>query len=106
MKSGKVGSELAELVGFLEQYVVHHFEAEERLMALHGWPQLVAHHSVHQAFIEEFQQFKREFDLAGTNTSLVVRLSTFVTSWLSSHIAGADRAFGRSINAKTRPIPG
>jgi hemerythrin len=104
MKAGKVQDELKVLIAFLEDYVVQHFAAEERLMETRGWPHLAAHRDEHLKFKAEFARLKNEFYQDGSSTRLVIEISTFVTTWLGRHIAGPDRAFGRGFFV--RPIPG
>lgn len=40
---GKGGEEVLRLISFLDDYVVKHFTAEERIMRQHGYPDYLEH---------------------------------------------------------------
>lgn len=104
MKAGRAREELEALVAFLEEYVVHHFEAEEALMRSNAWGHVEAHVAEHQKFTADFRVFRARFASSGFTTGLVVDLATFVTGWLGRHIAGPDRAFGRSLAGRAGTV--
>jgi hemerythrin len=73
-------------IGQLKTYVRDHFEAEESLMRIHGYPRLPAH-------IAEHTKFKNrlfEFIMQNTRRDNTVEMVAFLTDWLSSHVAGLD----------------
>ena len=42
--------EVGQMLTFLGDYVVHHFSAEERMMAAAAYPELAAHQAEHRRF--------------------------------------------------------
>jgi hemerythrin len=85
--------EVAQTLTFLGDYVVHHFSAEERMMADAAYPELEAHQAEHARFVQEFGILYREFKSEGPTTLFIIRVGNRVTGWLREHIYRTDRSF-------------
>lgn len=94
-RAGRSAAEVGRLLGFLEDYVVTHFGAEEGLMEARGYPELAAHRAEHARFADDLAALLREFLDDGATTLLVVHVNARVTAWLREHIYRADQALGR-----------
>ena len=82
---------------FLEKYVVEHFGTEERLHEETYYSEAEAHMNVHNAFIETFQDFKREYAAKGEQEHLLMllKLTKILADWLREHITGMDFRFAK-----------
>jgi hemerythrin len=85
--------EVGQMLTFLGDYVVHHFSAEERMMALADYPEQEAHRAEHARFVQEFTILYREFKAEGPTTLFIIRVGNRVTNWLREHIYRTDRSF-------------
>lgn len=90
--SGANTERLEQLLNELAEYTVYHFDTEERLMAAHGYPDLIEHRASHQTLLAQVGQFRADF--AAGNSKLTARLFLFLRTWLNGHIRGTDRAYG------------
>lgn len=103
-------SELHSIIEFLDDYVVRHFETEEKCMKEMGYPFLQLEIDQHRRFSRYFEAFKEEIrkDLDVHRTFLVFRAQILVIDWLANHTMKLDRHFGRFIAMvnSSRGIPG
>jgi hemerythrin len=98
-RSGKSADEVGRLLGYLGEYVVEHFGAEEALMKARRYPGLADHQAEHERFSVEFSALLREYLADGATLLLIVRVNARVTAWLREHIYRTDRAFGAFLAA-------
>ena len=83
--------EVGQTLTFLGDYVVHHFAAEERMMAVADYPEIEAHRAEHARFVQEFGLLYQEFKAEGPTTLFIIRVGNRVTGWLREHIYRTDR---------------
>jgi hemerythrin len=96
--AGKAGcgrAEAASMLEFLEQYVVEHFDTEERWMHASAYPECTAHKHQHDAFKRELRKLGELFRAGGATLVLVIRLNRTACGWLTDHVRKSDKAFGR-----------
>ncbi len=86
-------AEVGRLLTFLGDYVVGHFEAEERLMNDSGYPEISPHRSEHQHFVAEYSRLYEDYRTDGPGPDFVVKFGNRVTAWLCEHICRTDRRF-------------
>lgn len=89
MYAGQGRNVLEKTLNALLAYTETHFHTEERLMALHDYPEQTEHRRVHQRMREHVATLKARFD-AGHLTS-PVQISNFLKNWLSKHILETDK---------------
>jgi hemerythrin len=89
LNRGAIVQEVIKLVSFLEQYVLVHFKAEEKLMATRGYPELTRHQLLHQEFIREFNDIRDKLAKA-PSTALGLRMNNLMSGWLVKHIGSED----------------
>lgn len=83
-----------ELLGFLEEYVVTHFNEEEALMAAQGYPGYHEHRDQHRSFCDKLGGLKKILEEEGSSVHLVVATNEAVLQWLIGHIRKVDAALG------------
>jgi hemerythrin len=92
-------TEVGRLLTFLGDYVVHHFEAEERIMAEAGYPEAPTHHDEHQRFVAEYARLFQDYRADGAGPVFVIKFGNRVTAWLCEHICRTDRRLVDYLNA-------
>ncbi len=92
--------EVLPLLAYLDEYVVHHFEGEERLMRELQYPGLDAHAKVHAEFRESFRQIVRDFRRTGPTALVALTVHNWLSDWLRQHLAGVDLELGRFLAAR------
>jgi hemerythrin len=98
MNKGNGKEEVRKVIGFLEGYVVKHFNTEEEFMTRYGYLNYAAHKSEHLIFVREFTGMKRELE-NGVTASAVLKIHRRVADWLIDHVAGTDKAMGAFVNS-------
>lgn len=90
--AGAPEARVLETLGFLGDYVLEHFAAEEALMARLADPGAAAHAAEHARFRARHSALARTFATAGASrlTAEIVRCD--VLAWLAGHVAGTDLA--------------
>ena len=88
---------LGEMLDFLIEYTVEHFEYEEKLMAEYDYPEYKKHKKLHDNFKITVIELKKEFDNSGASDELNKNLSITVIKWLIGHIKFEDFKISRYI---------
>jgi hemerythrin-like metal-binding protein len=91
MSAGQGKTVLAKTLDRLVQYTASHFAHEERLMAVHGYPDLAAHKAQHDALKTKVLQFQADFERE--HVAMTTQLFQFLNDWLVVHIQGTDRKY-------------
>jgi hemerythrin len=100
IRSGRSREEVGKTLLFLEDYTVQHFGAEETQMIVRAYPGFADHKKEHEGFIAELQALKAEHQRDGPTASLIIRVNTYLTGWLRSHIFRTDRALVAFLTAR------
>ncbi|MCL1791257.1 MAG: bacteriohemerythrin [Peptococcaceae bacterium] len=87
--------DMKSCLDFLGEYVVKHFGDEEKLQVDSSYPNYVQHKTIHDNFIETFQELYADFENNIPMSKLTFVLSTTVSHWLITHIKSEDVKFGR-----------
>jgi len=100
---------VSEVLGFLETYVVEHFNTEEDLMREATYPFLAQHVHEHRTFAVYFGRLRAEIE-GGTLDPLFqkFRIQLLLVDWLINHTTKTDRHLGMFLrNPKVQgPEPG
>jgi len=99
--SGKVKSKIKETITFLEEYVVIHFQDEERLMRESKYPDYANHKKQHIQFIAVVSFLKKEYENKGINLDLAFRIQSQVVDWTIKHIIKDDNKIGKWLKEQT-----
>lgn len=94
MWEGKGREESVKLMVFLGDYVVTHFSTEERLMSSKNYPEFTLHKSIHDKFVQDFGNLKKQFDSGDVTSSMVIKILDETCEWLRGHIKGVDKKLG------------
>ncbi|MDK2896657.1 MAG: hemerythrin [Candidatus Atribacteria bacterium] len=99
-RQGKGKEAVRNIIQFLEDYVITHFQDEEQYMTEHAYPQLPTHRLQHQNFTQSFSALKNRFEEQGPSLQFVVQVNQMVMEWLINHISQTDREFGNYLKQK------
>lgn len=89
---------LAEIISELIKYTKEHFADEEALLLSSGYPDIEAHKSRHQYFIDKTRDFVRDF--RSDKQMLHFEIAVFLKNWILQHILDEDKKYGKFLNAK------
>ncbi|MEO5364411.1 MAG: hypothetical protein H7838_12410 [Magnetococcus sp. DMHC-8] len=101
MPDVNVGYWLGMVSRKVEEYVQTHFQEEERLMAVVGYPDLLAHRRTHQHFVETFQQHKDRIARLTTAEEKLAEahgLMDLLNGWFDTEVLLHDRDLVDFIN--------
>jgi len=97
-KKGK--EEIGRFLGFLEDYVIQHFTAEEKKMTELSYPGLSGHKAEHLEFTKKIVTIKKEFLEFGAEIHVVLMSVRASGDWLVSHIKKTDKAMAEFLRSK------
>jgi len=99
-KAGKGREAVAGVLTFLENYVVEHFAAEEKIQRDNLYPEYSNHKAMHAAFIDDVAKLKQQFEDEGPSLAMVMVTNRKVVDWLVHHIKKSDKALGNYLKSK------
>ena len=102
----KVGdrTEVEPLMRYLSDYVVSHFECEERWMAETEYPGLETHRDTHRRFRDDLREMMREYQRKGPTALVALTVSNWLGDWLRTHIGGPDVELARWLSVRGEPL--
>jgi hemerythrin len=103
LRAGDRG-EVEPLVHYLADYVVSHFDCEERWMARAEYPDLQAHQDAHRRFKDDFAALTREYQRKGPTPLMALTVHNWLAEWLRQHICGADVTLARWLGERGLPL--
>ncbi len=97
---GKGKESAREMVTFLQEYVVEHFAAEEKLQRQSGYPGYAAHRAQHAEFMIAAGELKFTLEEQGPTLPFIITVNKVIVDWLTQHISKMDKDLGRYLAAK------
>jgi hemerythrin len=82
----------------LIDYTRYHFEAEEKLMQLYRYQEIVQHTKVHKDLLRHVVEYMELLQRGNIPTK--VSFITFMEHWMVRHILDEDRKYGEFLNEK------
>ena len=92
--------ETQKTLKFVFEYIIKHFSEEEMLQRQSSYPKYEWHKGLHQAYINEFNQLKSEFDKNGHSAKFTLDLNNSIVSWIVKHIKTVDVELGKYLKNK------
>jgi hemerythrin len=92
-------SEVETLLHYLTDYVMSHFQCEERLMVEAEYPGLNEHRDAHHRFQDELREQVKAYQRKGPTPLVALEVHNWLSDWLRRHIGVADRELGRWLAA-------
>ena len=82
---------ISHVLNKMTRYAIDHFETEERLMAVHKFPELSAHQEMHTAFRKKTVGFC--LDTMTNKDSVIDEIFQYLKDWWTDHILKSDMKF-------------
>ena len=98
IKSKTCKYEIGPTTAFLEEYIIEHFRDEEEMMRKAGFPDLNKHKAIHDNFIADFNELKKDLKGEASNYTKSVYTNQIVVDWILEHIKEMDKSFGRFLS--------
>ena len=98
MKLGKGKDTLGKTLSELVDYTSYHFNEEEELFKVYGYPDYPPHKREHDALTRQVLNLKERF--ASGNTFLSNETLLFLKDWLNDHILGVDKKYSSFMTAR------
>jgi hemerythrin len=95
MSRGRGRDEIRNIIVFLEQYIIKHFDMEEQYMRVHMYPGYPEHRQKHIEFKAEVAKLKRDYDEKGNEIKVVLETERGLINWFFKHIREVDRELGK-----------
>jgi hemerythrin len=89
---GAIGSRLDNLIDF----VVEHFQTEERLMEEKSFDGLAKHREEHENLVSTCADLQKKFH--ANEAEIEAETMTFLKNWLNHHIPVTDKSYGPALN--------
>lgn len=90
---GRGTAEVGRLYTFLDDYVIDHFKAEERLLREKGYPDYVPHKEQHDIFRRKLAELKKQVRDEGAGLAVVISTNQMMIDWLTRHIEIKDKEY-------------
>ena len=90
-------SDIKEVLDFLAQYTITHFETEEEIQQQYNYPDYKRHKEIHDNFVAEVKEAKAKLENEGMGSADLVKLNKMVSRWLVNHVKGIDQELGAHI---------
>lgn len=95
MRAGKGTEVLGATLNALIDYTTYHFESEEKLCELAGYPDLDKHRAEHQKLVRQVSELRGKFQEG--SLLLSVEVLQFLKNWVTEHITHSDSDYARYI---------
>ena len=99
IKSKTCKYEIGPTTNFLEEYIIEHFRDEEEMMRKAGYPDFDEHKAIHEKFISDFNELKKNLESESSNYTKSVYTNQIVVDWILAHIQEIDKSFGRFLSS-------
>jgi hemerythrin len=96
--NGRGQEHIDEMMQFLINYTVKHFEDEERLQQQNKYPDFENHKKLHEAFKATVGDLAKRLKTEGASVSLVTQITSSAGTWLRNHIRHEDKKLAAYIN--------
>lgn len=84
---------IPNVLRFLADYVVKHFNDEESLHLRSRYPKAAEHRKLHENFVKTFWELKAKYDKSQGDLAAVMEMNRVVYDWLREHVLKVDKAF-------------
>lgn len=85
---------------FMQDYVVFHFDDEEKYMEEIKYPNIEQHKRIHKDFKDGINDYVMVFNKEGFTEDKIQELCAKLMTWLIMHVGKMDQEIGKFVNAK------
>ena len=102
MREGKGKTEINTTVDFLAEYVVKHFNDEEKIQLDNNYPKYNEQKAQHEEFKRKLAGFREKLNQEGANIHLVVTVEREMAAWVRNHIMTLDKDLGQFLTSVSK----
>ncbi|MFC1728881.1 bacteriohemerythrin [candidate division KSB1 bacterium] len=96
---------IGSVIAFLDAYCKKHLRNEEKIMAMHKYPDLMNHKSQHTSFSYNLSEIKKRIDSGNASDTVISSLQRLVIDWWINHINRTDKLLGKFlINSNNKSV--
>lgn len=99
---GEGPQKIGEILTFLSDYTVVHFELEEKYMIQYQYSGQQLHQMQHARFADEIGNLRSRHETHGASLPLVTELIRQLVRFVLNHVSEVDRGLGIFLRAKLR----
>lgn len=92
--------EVKETMAFMQEYVVFHFDDEERYMQEIDYPNFEPHKKIHEDFKATVNTYVEIFQKEGYTEDKIQELCAKLMTWLIMHVGKMDQQIGKYVKSK------
>ncbi len=92
--------EVKSTLDFMKEYVIYHFNDEERYQEEIGFPELEEHRQAHVKFREGINEYVRIFEQGEFNEEKIKEFAGKLMTWLIMHVGKMDQKIGEYANTR------
>ncbi len=89
-----------ETMAFMQDYVIIHFNDEERFQEEIGYPELERHKAIHAQFRAGIQGYANRAEQEGYTEELIQEFGGRLMAWLIMHVAAEDQKIGAFLRSQ------
>ncbi|GFN36112.1 bacteriohemerythrin [Tepidimicrobium xylanilyticum] len=92
--------DVKETLDFMKEYVIYHFNDEERYQEEINYPELEEHREAHDKFREGINEYVRIFEQGQFNEEKIKEFAAKLMTWLIMHVGKMDQRIGEYVRSK------
>ncbi|MGF7185854.1 hemerythrin [Desulfitispora alkaliphila] len=89
-----------ETMAFMQEYVVFHFDDEEKYQEKINYPDLENHKEAHKKFKQAVNNYAKRLEQENYTQELVQEFSGKLMAWLIMHVAATDQKIGKYVQER------
>ena len=89
---GHSRDEIVSILHFMNNYITHHFQDEEKLQRKAQYPELISHKHDHERLAKKFRALETRLQTTGATVQLVIQTGKLLSELLFEHIHEKDGA--------------
>jgi len=97
---GRSREEIVSVLHFMNTYITHHFQDEEKLQRKAQYPELNSHKHDHDLLAKRFGALETRFQTTGATVQLVIQTAKLLSELLFEHIHEKDRALADFVKSR------
>lgn len=93
-------AKVKETMDFMQQYVIFHFDDEEKYMEEINYPHLEEHKNIHVQFKQGVFDYVERVNKEDFSEELVQEFGAKLMTWLIMHVAAKDQQIGNYVESQ------
>lgn len=89
-----------ETITFMQDYVIYHFNDEEKLMEEINYPEVELHKKIHEDFKAGINSYVDKFSAGDFNEETVQEFGGKIMTWLIFHVGKQDQKIGEYVKSQ------